>query len=181
MENVMERALSEEKHYCANEDYIVREIAGETILVPTGASAEHFNGMLTLGFIITMFVCVIGFLIYWILSIRTRTLQFGVFRAMGMSVKNVIGMILCEQGLISLVSILAGVVLGGITSDLFVPMLEMVYSVAEQVPEFVVVATRADYGKIYLIIGVMLALGVAILSRIIARTKIDQALKLGED
>ena len=48
MENVMERALSEEKHYCANEDYIVREIAGETILVPTGASAEHFNGMLTL-------------------------------------------------------------------------------------------------------------------------------------
>ena len=48
MENVMERALSEEKHYCANEDYIVREIAGETILVPTGASAEHFNGMLTM-------------------------------------------------------------------------------------------------------------------------------------
>lgn len=29
MENVMERALSEEKHYCANEDYIVREIAGD--------------------------------------------------------------------------------------------------------------------------------------------------------
>lgn len=142
---------------------------------------QGFNGMLTLGFIITMFVCVIGFLIYWILSIKARTLQFGVFRAMGMSVKHVIGMILCEQGLISLVSILVGVILGGVTSDLFVPMLEMVYSVAEQVPEFVVVASRADYGKIYLIIGVMLALGIAILSRIIARTKIDQALKLGED
>ncbi len=142
---------------------------------------QGFNGMLTLGFIITMFVCVIGFLIYWILSIKTRTLQFGVLRAMGMSVKNVIGMILCEQGLISLVSILVGIVLGGITSDLFVPMLEMVYSVAEQVPEFVVVASRADYGKIYLIIGLMLVLGIAILSRIIARTKIDQALKLGED
>ena len=48
MENVMERAWSEEKRYCANEDYILREIAGETILVPTGASAEHFNGMMTL-------------------------------------------------------------------------------------------------------------------------------------
>ena len=31
---------------------------------------QGFNGMLTLGFIITMFVCVIGFLIYWILSIK---------------------------------------------------------------------------------------------------------------
>ena len=142
---------------------------------------QGFNGMLTLGFMITMFVCVIGFLIYWILSIRTRTLQFGVFRAMGMSVSNVIGMILCEQGLISLVSILVGIILGGITSDLFVPMLEMVYSVSEQVPEFLVVASRADYGKIYLVIGLMLLLGILILSRIIVRTKIDQALKLGED
>lgn len=42
MENVMERALSEEKHYCANEDYIVREIAGETILVPTGGECGTF-------------------------------------------------------------------------------------------------------------------------------------------
>jgi len=142
---------------------------------------QGFNGMLTLGFIITMFVCVIGFLIYWILSIKTRTLQFGVFRAMGMSVGNVIGMILSEQTLISLLSILVGIILGGITSDLFVPMLEMVYSVSEQVPAFMVVASRADYGKIYLIIGLMLALGIAVLSRIVARTKIDQALKLGED
>ena len=142
---------------------------------------QGFNGMLTLGFMITMFVCVIGFLIYWILSIRTRTLQFGVFRAMGMSVSNVIGMILCEQALISLVSILVGIILGGVTSQLFVPMLEMVYSVSEQVPEFLVVASRADYGKIYLVIGVMLLLGILILSRIIVRTKIDQALKLGED
>ena len=78
-------------------------------------------------------------------------------------------------------SILVGVILGGITSQLFVPMLEMVYSVAEQVPEFLVVASRADYAKIYLVIGVMLLLGILILSRIIVRTKIDQALKLGED
>ena len=159
----------------------VEYLGQEIIEAKNDPLLQGFNGMLTLGFIITMFICVIGFLIYWILSIKTRTLQFGVFRAMGMSVKNVIGMILCEQGLISLVSILAGVILGGFTSDLFVPMLEMVYSVSEQVPEFVVVASRADYGKIYLIIAFMLLLGIAILSRIIIRTKIDQALKLGED
>ena len=44
----MKDILSKEKRYCTNEDYILREIAGETILVPTGASADHFNGMLTL-------------------------------------------------------------------------------------------------------------------------------------
>ena len=46
--DVLERSFSTEKRYCTNEDYIPREIAGETILVPTGASADHFNGMLTL-------------------------------------------------------------------------------------------------------------------------------------
>lgn len=32
----MKDVLSKEKRYCTNEDYILREIAGETILVPTG-------------------------------------------------------------------------------------------------------------------------------------------------
>lgn len=48
MADAVEHAFSKKKRYCTNEDYIIREIAGETILVPTGAHADHFNGMLTL-------------------------------------------------------------------------------------------------------------------------------------
>ena len=48
MEKTPKHTFTKEKRYCANEDYILREIAEETILVPTGASADHFNGMLTL-------------------------------------------------------------------------------------------------------------------------------------
>ena len=32
----------------AARDYIMREIAGETILIPSGASAQKFNGLITL-------------------------------------------------------------------------------------------------------------------------------------
>ncbi|NLD88414.1 MAG: ABC transporter permease, partial [Clostridiales bacterium] len=92
-----------------------------------------------------------------------------------------IGMIVTEQILISIVAIVVGIILGGLTSDLFVPMMEMVYNAAEQIPPFRVVAWRDDYYKIYAIIGVMLALGVYVISRIIAKIKIAQALKLGED
>ena len=31
-----------------NPDYILRELAGETILVPTGAASQKLNGMLCL-------------------------------------------------------------------------------------------------------------------------------------
>ena len=43
------------------------------------------NGILTVGFVIVLLLCTVGFLIYWILSIQSRVLQFGIFRAMGMS------------------------------------------------------------------------------------------------
>lgn len=31
-----------------SKDYLLREIAGETILIPCGAAAQHFNGLVTL-------------------------------------------------------------------------------------------------------------------------------------
>ena len=45
------------------------------------------NGILTVGFIVVLVLCAVGFLIYWVLSIQARTLQFGIFRAMGMTMR----------------------------------------------------------------------------------------------
>ena len=69
-----------------------------------------------------MIMCIIGFLIYWILSIKSRTLQFGILRAMGMSFREIIAMILYEQILVSGVAIIIAVVIGSVASDLFVPL-----------------------------------------------------------
>jgi len=142
---------------------------------------QGLNGMLTLSFIITMLVTAIGFLIYWALSIRSRALQFGIFRAMGMSLWAVLAILLSEQVLISVVSIAVGIMLGGIASELFVPMMQMVYAASQQVPAFRVIMRRSDYYKIYGVVGGILLVGYGILSRIVASIKIDQALKLGED
>ena len=44
------QCLTEEKEvrYQANPNYILREIAGEYILVPTGRELENFNGLATM-------------------------------------------------------------------------------------------------------------------------------------
>jgi putative ABC transport system permease protein len=139
------------------------------------------NGALTMGFIVTMIVCTLGFLIYWILSIEKRTLQFGILRAMGLTIRKVIGIIACEQIIISGTAIIVGILAGGITSDLFIPLLQIVYGSAEQVPPFKVMAYRGDYIKLYMIILAMLLLGFAVLGRLIASIRINQAIKLGED
>ena len=139
------------------------------------------NGTLTLGFIITMTVSFIGFLIYWIFNIRNRTLQFGILRAMGLPKKKLIGMIIAEQFLISGSAIIAGVLIGTLASSLYVPLLQVVYSPAEQVPPFIVVSYLSDYLRVFLILLVMLVIGCVILGVLISKIKMDQALKLGED
>lgn len=142
---------------------------------------QGMNGGLTLGFIITMIMAIIGFLIYWILSIKGRTLQFGILRAMGMTIREIIGMLGYEQILVSLISIAMAFIIGGVTSDIFVPLFQNMYSVANQIPPFIISAAASDYIKIYVLIVIMLGGGFAILGGIIRKININKALKLGED
>ncbi len=147
----------------------------------TDATLQGVNGALTLGFIVIMAVCFIGFLIYWILSIKGRTLQFGILRAMGMSFREIIAMIIYEQILVSGVSIFLSIIIGGIASDLFVPLFQVLYNVTDQVPPFVVVSQRSDYIKLYCIVLVMLMVGFIVIARLIKAINVNKALKLGED
>lgn len=139
------------------------------------------NGAMTLGFVVTLAISMIGFFIYWILSIQARTLQFGIFRAMGMSALRVIWMLVFEQVMISGAAIFMGLIVGGVMSELFVPLLGLVYSAAEQVPPFMAIASRADYIRLYAVVGAMLAAGLALLGVLVRRIKAAQAIKLGED
>lgn len=147
----------------------------------TDPELQGMNGALTLGFVVIMLMTVIGFLIYWIISIRSRTLQFGVLRAMGVTFREVISMLGWEQLLVSLVSIAMGFVIGGIASDMFVPMFRTMYNAADQVPPFRVQGDPGDYIKMYVIIAVMLIGGFLVLGSLIKKININKALKLGED
>ena len=147
----------------------------------TDAMLQGVNGALTLGFITIMALCFIGFIIYWILSIKGRTLQFGILRAMGMSFREIIAMIIYEQVLVSGVSIFLSIIIGGVASDLFVPLFQVLYNVTDQVPPFVVISQRSDYIKLYCIVLVMLLVGFVVIARLIKSININKALKLGED
>ena len=55
------------------------------------------NGSLTLGFISVVFVCAVGFMIYWMISIKSRMLQIGTMRALGMSFNEVYRIVIWEE------------------------------------------------------------------------------------
>jgi putative ABC transport system permease protein len=139
------------------------------------------NGVLTVGFIVTLLICFTGFLIYWILSIKSRVLQFGIFRAMGMTMSNIIGLLINEQFLITFTAIAIGAAVGEISSRLFVPLIQISFAASEQSIPLLIVTENRDYANLFITIGTMIAVCLVVLGVFISRIKIAQALKLGED
>ena len=138
------------------------------------------NGILTIGFIAILIVCAVGFLIYWVLSIRSRELQFGIFRAMGLGMRSVLSMLACEQILVSGFSIMAGVGVGLLVSEHFVALIQIGYSTGCSLP-LISASDSIDTIRLFILMGVMLAGCMVVLGMTVKRIRIAQALKLGEE
>jgi putative ABC transport system permease protein len=140
---------------------------------------QGINGVLTVGFIVTLLICFTGFLIYWMLSIRSRVLQFGIFRAMGMSMKEIVRLLVYEQLSVTLVAVFIGAFVGEISARLFIPLIQE--SFLESPLPLLVARNMWDYVHLFAVIGGIIVVCLLILGIFVARIKIDQALKLGED
>ena len=139
------------------------------------------SGILTMSFITILVICSIGYLMYWSLSIRARQLQFGIFRAMGVTFRQITGMLVIEQALTGLYCIVAGLVSGYIASKLFVPMIQIAYQGADSVLDMQLITQPADVVELVAVIFAVFLICMGVLMRQISSMKISQALKLGED
>ena len=139
------------------------------------------NGVLTVGFIVVLVLCAVGFMIYWVLSIKSRALQFGIFRAMGMTMREIVTMLIGEHLFISGGSILTGALVGHLTARLYMPLIQIAYSSSENALPLRVVSLQSDNIRLAIIITLMIGVCMAALGVLISRMKIAQALKLGED
>ncbi|MDE7224743.1 MAG: FtsX-like permease family protein [Acetatifactor sp.] len=139
------------------------------------------NGILTMSFIVVLLLCGVGYLIYFILAIRSRELLFGVLRAMGMKKGEISRMLVLEQIFCGLYSILMGTGIGLVGSQMFVPMIQNAYAASDQVLPLELITNRNDLLQLFGIIGVVVLVCLLVISRIVAHMNISKALKLGED
>jgi len=139
------------------------------------------NGALSLGFIIAMIICGMGFLVYWILSINSRMLQFGIMRAMGMKRRKILRMLIYEQLLVSGSALLFGIVAGNIAVLTYVPIFSLLYSGSDNNIPFRIFLSNEDSTRIYIIFGIVLLCCLFILGNMVRRIEVAKVLKFGED
>ena len=159
----------------------VKDTSAQIIAMKNDPVFQGTNGILTVGFVVVLLLCCVGFLIYWILSIKSRSLQFGIYRAMGMSMGEVLSILICEQIFISGTAIAIGTGVGFLTSKLYMPLIQMAFASYDTVLPLQIIGDSSDMVRLFAVIGTMILVCMVILGWLISRMKITQALKLGED
>lgn len=161
-------------------DYI-NTIQEDVQTMKESAMIRITNGMFTLSFIIAIILCGVGFLIYWISSIRQRELLFGVYRAMGMSVKEVNQMLTNEHIFSTLLSVLSGGICGLVSTLLFVKLFGIIYLPEKSNLAIYIYYQVGDVVKLFAVILAMILICMMILRKLVKSMNITQALKLGEE
>ncbi len=139
------------------------------------------NGVLTMGFVVTIVLCAVGYLIYWVMSIRERELIFGVLRACGFHKSEIFHVIINEQIFSGVLSVLAGIGIGKITSQMFVPVLQQAYASVNQVLPMMLIENVQDMIRLYGVIAAVMLLAIVVLVVILFKMNVAKALKLGEE
>lgn len=166
-----------------NDVHIARYVDREADLekVVTDPLMQGTNGILTMGFIVTLILCAVGYLIYWVMSIRSREMMFGVLRASGMHKGEMFFMLINEQVFSGVFAILGGVGIGHLSSRMFVPMLQTAYAASNQVLPMVLITRQSDMLRLYGVVAGVMALCLVVLIAIVFRMNVAKALKLGEE
>lgn len=138
-------------------------------------------GILSLGFLVSILVSLIGYILYWFFNLSSRVVQFGVLRAMGLKRKQLTRMLLLEQIFTAGLSIAVGIGAGKLAGYLYLPFLQTAENVKTQVPPFRVVFEAKDAYPLYGVVAVMMMTGATILVFHIRRLRVHQAVKMGEE
>ncbi|MFF2093492.1 ABC transporter permease [Paenibacillus sp. NPDC058174] len=159
----------------------VKDVRTELTIQSKHPTRGGVFGILSLGFLVSVIVTLMGYVLYWFFNLSGRVVQFGVLRAMGLSRKQLTGMLLLEQLFTAGLSIGLGVAIGKVTSLLFLPFLQTAENIAETVPPFRVIFDSKDTNQLYAVVGFMMLTGAMLLFLHIRRLRVHQAVKMGEE
>ena len=137
-------------------------------------------GLLSVGFLATTTVTVIGFLAYTLLSFQRRLVELGVLQAIGLSARQLAVLLTAEQTLVIGVGALLGSAFGILASELFIPFMQVRLGTYPLTPAFLVRIPWEQIGLVYAVAGSVLAGTVVAILILLRRMRIFEAVKLGE-
>ena len=151
--------------------------------------------MLSLGAFTALVLAVIGDILASWLSVRTRLTQFALLRAQGAGPRQIINVLLWEQGIVYLTSLLLGAIFGGILAVTVVPILVFTsipangvlstlsngefYVLQQTIPTSIILPFTL-YLAFAILVGIFI-LALVVMARVALQPSMSQVLRLDED
>ena len=137
-------------------------------------------GLLSVGFITSAVLTVLGFFLYALFSLQRRTVEIGILRAVGLSTSKMIRLIAWELVLLIFCGLLLGTALGVLISQQFIPFLQVGNDVGALAPPYLVEIAWGAVAQIYGLFGLLFVVALIALSWRLLRIKLFESIKLGE-
>lgn len=137
-------------------------------------------GLLSVGFIASGLLTLLGFLLASLISSRRRAIELGVLRALGLSGRQMGVALVAEQVILVLAGIGAGTGIGLAAAQLVIPYLQVGVGPHPGVPAYPPEIAWSQVQIIYIIFGIALLLTLLALAWILGRMRLFQAVKLGD-
>ena len=137
-------------------------------------------GVLSVGFVAASVLSVLGFLLYAVTTIQERALQFGVLRATGLSVRQLIGLLSTEQLSLIGVGVALGTALGAGAGWMFTRFLQVSIIARESVPPFLIVTPWSTIFQLYVILVIVFLVALVASVHLLRRMRVHAVLRLGE-
>lgn len=132
-------------------------------------------GFLSVGFVASIVLTLIGAVIQSTASFSAQSSQLGSLRAMGMSGFSVRIYILVLQGLIAISGVGSGTLIGTATTLLFLPLFDF----SGGLPPYIVRVAWDEIALVYIVFGAVLLLVALFLSLVLSRQQLARVVKLG--
>ncbi|HEU5349207.1 MAG TPA: ABC transporter permease, partial [Ktedonobacterales bacterium] len=143
------------------------------------------RGLLLIGALTAALLAVLGTLVQAVMAARQRTVQFAIFRTLGMASRQLTGLLLSEQVVIYLFGLIGGTILGLILTTATWPFLTFSDSTVDPsavgVPPYVLITNWSNIELFYGALLVAFVLALAIAARYAATIGLGKTLRLGED
>jgi hypothetical protein len=145
---------------------------------PLGSALQ---GALILGFAAALVFAAIGFAVHTAVSARERVTEFAILRALGVTARQVFGLIAVEQAFLVGLGLAGGLLLGTVVAHLVVPHIVLTVRATTPYPPAHVAIQWPVVLAMLTGIVVLLAAVLLLLVRSLRRRGVGQAMRLGED
>lgn len=156
-----------------------QEEVADTLLADPVALATI--GALAVGFVAAVVFATVGFAVSATVSARERLVEFALFRALGLSRRQLGVWLTLEQGVLVIVSLTLGTVVGWIITWAILPLVTLTQSGEPAVPSVMVTVPWDVVAALLLAVILVLGLVVVVMTFLLRRIGLGSLLRMGDD